>query len=105
MFSIHIRDRYFLKLYFVNTKHYSRFVKTFTGSEHRDFQRGGIYYATDPDVNRAATEADDAVKKSLDERLELIVCMEPSESEGEEVDSLIKGADLNGKFHLRKNIN
>ena len=78
----------------------SRFVHKYTGSEHRDFQRGGTYYATDPGVNKGVIEADKAMKLNRHERLEsLVVVMAPSDSEDEHT-QLTSGINFDGRCKI-----
>ena len=55
---------------------FCRSIFKFTGSNHKDFGRGGRFYSTDPDVNKAVFEADEAMKSLPEERLQLVAVME-----------------------------
>ena len=61
-------------------------MKKFTGSSSKEFQRGGRFYSSDSDCFSGALEADKALKMGHDERLQLVVAVDPSESEEEESD-------------------
>lgn len=58
-----------------------RSLYKYTGSTHKDFERGGRFYSTNPDVNKAVFEADDALKSLPEERLALVVEMDASDDE------------------------
>ena len=77
-------------------KCFTRFVHKYTGSHHRDFQRGGTYYATDPGVNNGVIEADKSMKLTRVERLDsLVAVMAPSDSE-EDASQVAAGINFDG---------
>ena len=74
----------------------SRLVETYAGSRSPDCQLGGRFHTTKPDVRRGMEQADDALKKTKEERMKLIVCQVPSEDEEEEEEDM--EAESNGKW-------
>ena len=63
-----------------------RNVRPFKGSEDKDFQRGGAFYSTSLPVQQGADEADKSLKMSCEERLSLVVELQPSDDEDDEMD-------------------
>ena len=61
-----------------------RFIRPFTGSDCKEFQRGGPLFSTDVKCRKGAEEADTALKLSKSDRASLVVAMESSDSEAEE---------------------
>ncbi|XP_077990692.1 DNA mismatch repair protein Msh6-like [Glandiceps talaboti] len=57
-----------------------KFVQPFTGLGSKEVLRGGKFFSPKPDVQKATKDADNALKLSVDERLELVVCT-PSDDE------------------------
>ncbi|XP_071491838.1 DNA mismatch repair protein Msh6-like [Diadema antillarum] len=62
----------------------AKLVETFNGSRAKECQLGGKFQTTKPDVKRGMEQADQALKKSVEERMKLIVCQVPSEDEEED---------------------
>ncbi|XP_069464515.1 DNA mismatch repair protein Msh6 isoform X2 [Ambystoma mexicanum] len=71
-----------------------RNVKTYKGSEAKDAQKGGAFFSGKPEIERAMKVADDAMGKSKDKRLELAVCVEPSDDEDEDEDEDEEGEEM-----------
>ncbi|XP_029449239.1 DNA mismatch repair protein Msh6 isoform X2 [Rhinatrema bivittatum] len=61
-----------------------KYLKAYSGSDHKDAIKGGVCFSGKPEVQNAMRMADEAMCKSQTQRLELAVCSEPSESEDEE---------------------
>lgn len=83
-----------------------RFIRPFTGSYCKEFQRGGQLFSSDVKCRKGAEEADTALKLSKSDRALLVVAMESSDSEAEEEsmevdqDSNSDNGMLNGKTYL-----
>ncbi|XP_062911704.1 DNA mismatch repair protein Msh6 [Mobula hypostoma] len=71
-----------------------KYVKMFTGSDCKEAQRGGVYFSGKPEIRRAVVDADNALQKPREKRLELAVCSEPSEPEDEDSDDDDEGARM-----------
>nr|XP_033795890.1 DNA mismatch repair protein Msh6 isoform X1 [Geotrypetes seraphini] len=61
-----------------------KYLKAYTGSDHKDARKGGVFYNSRPEIQNAMKMADEAIRKTKVQRLELAVCNEPSEEEEEE---------------------
>ena len=61
-------------------------MRPYKGSDDADFQIGGTCYSTSLPVQQGAAEADKALKMSLEERLSLVVDLQPSDEEEDEMD-------------------
>nr|BAV25096.1 DNA mismatch repair protein MutS-homolog 6 [Xenopus laevis] len=59
----------------------AKYIKPFSGSTAAETQKGGMFFSTKPEIKKAMKMADDAVTLDKQKRLELAVCMEPSDSE------------------------
>ncbi|NXR65126.1 MSH6 protein, partial [Rhadina sibilatrix] len=61
-----------------------KYLKPYKGSSDGETRKGGLFYSTKPEIKRAMVLADNAMSKDKSKRLELAVCNEPSDTEGEE---------------------
>lgn len=61
----------------------AKFVRSFTGADSKDARTGGTYFSMDPAQRKGVTSADKAMKMSKEERLGLVVELQPSEDEDE----------------------
>ncbi|XP_061180194.1 DNA mismatch repair protein Msh6-like isoform X2 [Saccostrea echinata] len=61
-------------------------VMPYHGSDHEDYKKGGKCYSLNPKVKKGTEEADNALKLSVEERLKLVVDLQPSSDEEEEED-------------------
>ncbi|MEE6474210.1 hypothetical protein FKM82_010317 [Ascaphus truei] len=59
----------------------AKYIKPYTGSTAVEVQKGGMFFSTKSEIITAMKLADDAMKKDKENRLQLAVCMEPSDSE------------------------
>eukprot|EP00079_Xenopus_tropicalis_P010511 XP_002935421.2 PREDICTED: DNA mismatch repair protein Msh6 [Xenopus tropicalis] len=59
----------------------AKYMKPFSGSTAAEAQKGGLFFSTKPEIRKAIKMADDAMAQDKQKRLELAVCMEPSDSE------------------------
>ncbi|XP_030829946.1 DNA mismatch repair protein Msh6 [Strongylocentrotus purpuratus] len=61
-----------------------KFIEGYNGSRAKECQFGCKFHTTKPDVRRGMDQADEALKKDREERMELVVCQVPSEDEEDE---------------------
>ena len=73
-----------------------RFVRAYTGSDVKEFKRGGTFFSTDPKCRRAVDQADDAMKLSPPNRLIDLIVVIDSSSEGEGEESEESGGEEDG---------
>ncbi|XP_021365348.1 DNA mismatch repair protein Msh6-like isoform X1 [Mizuhopecten yessoensis] len=59
-------------------------VHHYKGSNDKEYQMGGQFFSHNPKVKQGTCEADKAIKLSLEERLKLVVELQPSDEEEEE---------------------
>lgn len=59
-------------------------AKPFKGSDDAECRRGGQFFTLNSQILRNAEEADKALKLPVEERLKLVVHLQPSDSEEEE---------------------
>lgn len=59
-------------------------VIPYNGSDHEDYKKGGKCHSLNPKVKKGTQEADDALKLSVENRLKLVVDLQPSSDEEEE---------------------
>ncbi|PVD32426.1 hypothetical protein C0Q70_07860 [Pomacea canaliculata] len=58
-------------------------VKPFRGSLDKDFQKGGPFFTLNAQVRKSAEAGDKALKMTVEERLKLVVNLQPSDDEEE----------------------
>ncbi|MBN3270812.1 MSH6 protein, partial [Polyodon spathula] len=61
-----------------------KYVKPYQGSDASSAKVGGVFFSGRPEIRRAVDLADSAMKDDAEKRLQLAVCVEPSEDEEEE---------------------
>jgi DNA mismatch repair protein MSH6 len=67
----------------------SRNVKSYNGSDSKDFLKGGTFFSSKPECQQAAQEADNALGLDPEERIkQLVVAMDTSSEEEEEEESM-----------------
>lgn len=81
-------------------------VRPFKGTGDADFQIGGVFYSTSPPVQDGAAEADKALKMACEERLKLVVDLQPSDDEEDEMDfdADIFDAEMSEEDNSKENI-
>ncbi|XP_012941985.1 DNA mismatch repair protein Msh6 [Aplysia californica] len=62
----------------------ARNIKPFKGSSDESFQKGGQYYSLNNKIRQGAKDADKALETTVEERLKLVVELQPSSEEEEE---------------------
>ncbi|XP_048728354.2 DNA mismatch repair protein Msh6-like isoform X2 [Ostrea edulis] len=67
----------------------------FHGADHEDYKKGGKCYSLNPKVRKGTEEADKALKLSVEERLKLVVDLQPSSDEEEEEDEDDENMEIN----------
>ena len=60
-----------------------RFVRPFTGADSKEARTGGAYFSMDLAQRKGVTNADKAMNMPKEERLGLIVELQPSDDEDE----------------------
>lgn len=65
-----------------------KFIKPYTGSDCKSFQKGGQFFSLDPKCRDAANEADKAMQIERRKRTSLVVAMETSDEEEEEEEDM-----------------
>ncbi|RXN01763.1 DNA mismatch repair protein Msh6 [Acipenser ruthenus] len=61
-----------------------KYVKPYQGSGASSAKVGGVFFSGRPEIRRAVDLADSAMKDDTEKRLQLAVCVEPSDDEDEE---------------------
>ena len=80
-----------------------RNVKPFLGSDDKEFQKGGPYYSTSAPVIKGVEEAQKALKLSNEDRLSLVVDLQPSDDEEDEEEEA-NGMDFDRKQLSKENV-
>uniref|UniRef100_S4RVU6 DNA mismatch repair protein n=1 Tax=Petromyzon marinus TaxID=7757 RepID=S4RVU6_PETMA len=79
----------------------AKYCKPYNGSSSKEAQRGGVFFSTNPQILGAMKQADKAIPLSMEKRLDLVVCVEPSDEEdsdeADEVDAIASDVEANGK--------
>nr|XP_032811773.1 DNA mismatch repair protein Msh6 [Petromyzon marinus] len=82
----------------------AKYCKPYNGSSSKEAQRGGVFFSTNPQILGAMKQADKAIPLSMEKRLDLVVCVEPSDEEDSdeadeemEVDAIASDVEANGK--------
>uniref|UniRef100_A0A8C5MKP8 DNA mismatch repair protein n=2 Tax=Leptobrachium leishanense TaxID=445787 RepID=A0A8C5MKP8_9ANUR len=71
-----------------------KYIKPFIGSSAVEVQKGGVFFSTKPELRKSMIMADEAMKKDKEKRLEMAVCMDPSDSEEDmQVDESLSASD------------
>ena len=74
-------------------------AKPFKGSDDAECRRGGQFFTLNTQILRNAEEADKALKMPAEDRLKLVVHLQPSDSEEEsEEDAAVEMMDLDRKL-------
>lgn len=68
---------FFVQLSFISN------VKPFRGSLDKDCQKGGPFFTLNAQVRKSAEAGDKALKMTVEERLKLVVNLQPSDDEEE----------------------
>lgn len=71
--------------------YFYRDVIPYKGSDHEDYKKGGKCHSLNPKVKKGTQEADNALKLSLEDRLKLVVDLQPSSDEEEEEEMDVEG--------------
>lgn len=71
----------------------------FKGSKDPDCQRGGPYHTYVNKIHRFAEEADKALAMGREERLSLVVELQPSSDEEEEEEEIEEKMDFDRKYN------
>ncbi|ELU18588.1 hypothetical protein CAPTEDRAFT_139957, partial [Capitella teleta] len=70
-------------------------AKAYTGSDCKEFQRGGVFFSSKPECQNAAQEADNALGLDREDRLkQLVVALDSSSEEEEEEEDEPMDGDL-----------
>ncbi|XP_033727077.1 LOW QUALITY PROTEIN: DNA mismatch repair protein Msh6-like [Pecten maximus] len=62
----------------------AKYVQPFKGSDDKEYQRGGQFFSHNPKVKQGTCEADKAMALTTEDRLKLVVELQPSDNEDEE---------------------
>ncbi|XP_052006608.1 DNA mismatch repair protein Msh6 [Xyrauchen texanus] len=68
----------------VNTK----YIREYQGSDSTDAKSGGVFFSGKPVIRKAMELADISMKDSLEQRLKMPVCMDPSDEEEEDEEDM-----------------
>ncbi|XP_051503777.1 DNA mismatch repair protein Msh6-like [Myxocyprinus asiaticus] len=68
----------------VNTK----YIREYQGSDSADAKSGGVFFSGNPVIRKAMELADISMKDSLEQRLKMPVCMDPSDEEEEDEEDM-----------------
>lgn len=74
--------------------YFCRDIILYQGSDHEDYKKGGKCHSLNPKVKKGTQEADKALKLSVEDRLKLVVDLQPSSDEEEEEDMDVEGTLL-----------
>ena len=75
-------------------------MNPFSGSDVKEFQRGGTYFTSDPRCRQGATAADAALATSVEERLRLVVDIESTDDDEEEEEPSMEVDEFNGPYSI-----
>lgn len=80
--------------------YFYRDVIPYKGSDHEDYKKGGKCHSLNPKVKKGTQEADNALKLSLEDRLKLVVDLQPSSDEEEEEEMDVEGMQCKLVYHV-----